>query len=84
MQRTQAEIKDLYQHLINAPMYWFDPRAGQENINAHAWRAVAYYLSGVETNSAYLGYTNDVLFEYEADKFAKAELIAELQANNIP
>ena len=34
--------------LKNALLYdteWFDPIAGQENLEAHAWRALAYYFA---------------------------------------
>jgi len=84
MQRTQAELKAMFQHLTDAPMYWFDPRAGQDNISYHAWRAIAYYVAEIESTSPYIEYTNDVLSEFEADKFATDELVSELKANNIP
>lgn len=65
MQRTQAELKALYQFLINEPSQWFDSTAGHENLQAHAWRAIAYYLSDVEGN-AYTRSTNNMLFDFEA------------------
>jgi len=30
---------------------WFEPRAGWEHLEAHAWRALAYYFANINDDS---------------------------------
>lgn len=49
---TRLDLICMRRILLDNSMEWFDPRGGQENMEAHAWRAIAFYLSGVEGNES--------------------------------
>jgi hypothetical protein len=45
---TRLELIGMRKFLLENPTEWFDYRGGHENMEAHAWRAIAYHLAGVE------------------------------------
>ena len=49
---TRLELIGMRKFLLDHSMEWFDPRAPRENMEAHAWRAIAYYFAGVEGDEA--------------------------------
>jgi hypothetical protein len=49
---TRLELIGMRKFLLDHSMEWFDPRSPRENMEAHAWRAIAYYFAGVEGNEA--------------------------------
>jgi len=43
----RVELLNVKNFLLANSMDWFDPRAGYDNMDAHAWRAMCYFISGV-------------------------------------
>ena len=48
---NQLILKGMYACLIDRSNEWWDPMSGYENQARDAWRAIAYHLAKVDSNS---------------------------------
>ena len=50
-----------FQELIDRKLEWFEPRDGVEQLEKQAWRAIAYYLAGVNSGSKSVEVCKEIL-----------------------
>jgi hypothetical protein len=58
---SRVELISMRNALMENSMEWFDPRAGHDEMDAHAWRAIAYFLAGTKTENEEIQRSNHIL-----------------------